>query len=266
MRIISEIKDYYDSTQLYGQSDNCWVRDLDLVNLEDFKFPVDIRETYYWASYEQKNRPFPREMILIGFCGKIYPVLHLKDERSGQEKYCYSEEECFNFLETYGNEGDILRYLQKDAYSKRYSRKFGSKYFYHYFHKPSIKMYFEYNYSEFEKFFIEHKCPIFIIKNINEYETNYFGRKDVSREFMIFHGRKNKIGKYKKLDKSLDYSLKSFEFYKKFDPYIVFQEIEMYLSGVLGFNNPEIPEVSDIDMVEAKGFDKKTSFRKPKSS
>ena len=56
------------------------------------------------------------------------------------------------------------------------------------------------------------------------------------------------------------------EFYKVFPPPIAHQEISMYLSGVLGNCNPPIPSVSNDDLVVAKGFDLKTSFRKDKTS
>jgi len=56
-------------------------------------------------------------------------------------------------------------------------------------------------------------------------------------------------------------NLKDIKFYRKLDVYQTFQEIEMYLFGVLGQPNKPIPDVPDKVMAEAKGFDK-WSFRK----
>lgn len=60
--------------------------------------------------------------------------------------------------------------------------------------------------------------------------------------------------------------LKRFEFYKVFDSYRAFQEIHMFLSGVLGNTEKETVNISNIDRLEAHGFDKKTSFRKEKQT
>jgi hypothetical protein len=59
--------------------------------------------------------------------------------------------------------------------------------------------------------------------------------------------------------------LKDVEFFRVFDPHTTYQEIFMYISGVLGGNMKEIPEMSDDDMRDSKGFDK-WSFRKEPSS
>jgi len=60
--------------------------------------------------------------------------------------------------------------------------------------------------------------------------------------------------------------LKRFEFYKVFDSYSAFQEIHMFLSGVLGNKEKETINISDMDRLTAHGFDKKTSFRKEKQN
>lgn len=56
--------------------------------------------------------------------------------------------------------------------------------------------------------------------------------------------------------------LRELEFFRVFDPYTAFQEIAMHVGGVLGAPNKPVPEVSDKDMVSAKGFNE-WSFRKP---
>jgi hypothetical protein len=54
--------------------------------------------------------------------------------------------------------------------------------------------------------------------------------------------------------------LKDFEFYRKIDTYTAFQELAMFWGGLAQPNRP-IPDVTDKDMVTAKGFNK-WSFRK----
>jgi len=56
--------------------------------------------------------------------------------------------------------------------------------------------------------------------------------------------------------------LKDYEFYKVFDTFQAFQEIQMFLSGVLGNKEKEIVEVADKYKIQQHGFDYKWSFRK----
>lgn len=56
-------------------------------------------------------------------------------------------------------------------------------------------------------------------------------------------------------------SLKDWHFQKIKDPFTAFQEISMFISGVLGTPEKEMIKISDNDMRDKKGFDK-WSFRK----
>lgn len=56
--------------------------------------------------------------------------------------------------------------------------------------------------------------------------------------------------------------LKDFDFFKVFDAFSAFQEIEMFIGGVLGVGEKEVIEVSDKTKIEGHGFDYKWSFRK----
>lgn len=55
--------------------------------------------------------------------------------------------------------------------------------------------------------------------------------------------------------------LKDYEFYKVFDSFQAFQEIQMFMTGVLGSNEKNIVEVEDKYKITQHGFDK-WSFRK----
>lgn len=56
-------------------------------------------------------------------------------------------------------------------------------------------------------------------------------------------------------------TLKDLEFYKIFDSFTAFQEIQMFIGGVLGFNENDIIEIDDKYRIQQYGFDK-WSFRK----
>ena len=51
----------------------------------------------------------------------------------------------------------------------------------------------------------------------------------------------------------------------KLDAYGIYQEIEMYMGGVLGSQEKETIEISDKDKRDSKGFDN-YSFKKRKAS
>lgn len=59
--------------------------------------------------------------------------------------------------------------------------------------------------------------------------------------------------------------LKEINFARCVDPFTAFQEIEMYISGVLGAPTKPMVQISDKHRLLAHGFDAKTSFRKAKS-
>lgn len=69
---------------------------------------------------------------------------------------------------------------------------------------------------------------------------------------------KNRVVKYK-VEK--DPNLQLLNFQTILDPYTATQEIEMFVGGVLGSQNPEPLQTSDKDRLLAKGFDAKVSFR-----
>jgi len=58
-------------------------------------------------------------------------------------------------------------------------------------------------------------------------------------------------------------NLSDYQFYKVFDAFQAFQEISMFMGGVLGRGEKEIVEVADKYKIEQHGFDK-WSFRKEK--
>lgn len=56
--------------------------------------------------------------------------------------------------------------------------------------------------------------------------------------------------------------LKDCEFYKIFDSYTAFQELDMFVCGTLAYPHNFMVEVSDKDKVKKHGFDVKYGFRK----
>jgi len=92
-----------------------------------------------------------------------------------------------------------------------------------------------------------------------EYVTNY-DATHLFRELNtpIFAYNYNNYGKDKL---SINVNLNKFDFYKIVDCFTAFQEIQMYLGGVLGVGEKETIEVADKFKIAKHGFDK-WSFRK----
>lgn len=247
MRIISKFKDYYDCGMSWGQ-------DSSLVYLRNMQ---EIDHKILYLGPRSKKSPFvygnnnpPLREYTIGFCGKIYGCLamcHYISEHSylrlDKEQFCYDIQDVDRFVETFYDE------QQKEYYNSplRKTRRFGTTFavvgsrnlvsvrrsyceeFFTYF--KQIKE----NYLDV---FIERKSPIFVIYPWESY---------------------NNKGKT-----VLNEQLSKFSFAKVFDPVIAYQELSMFMGGMA---SPEknIPEVSDLDMIEAKGFDN-WSFRKMPSN
>lgn len=57
--------------------------------------------------------------------------------------------------------------------------------------------------------------------------------------------------------------LKEYKFFKIFDTFTAFQEIAMFISGVLGSNREPELKLTDKDKIIQHGFDTKWSFRNP---
>lgn len=87
--------------------------------------------------------------------------------------------------------------------------------------------------------------------------------RDIHSPVFVFDFIVRGDGKWRRTDNKfvINPILKEYEFYKVFDSFQAFQEISMFLGGVLGSGEKEIIEVADKYKIEQHGFDK-MSFRK----
>jgi hypothetical protein len=227
--IKSNFKDFYDSAQSFGQ-------DLQLRYIRETKeieFPKggwDIPNIYTSRYTTAKRIKLHSEVI--GFCGKIYPIVYAAVERNWKtdlEKICFSMDDINKFLEPN---------LSKEAWLNFTTK---SRWFYsHGDDQESCERYFETvlnSGAAYYDWFLEFKCPIWISK------THYYSRD-----------------KWKII---LNPCLRPTEFFRVFSPPLAFQEIQMWLANQASPEKP-IPHIDDKTMAEIKGFDK-WSFRKPPS-
>lgn len=106
--------------------------------------------------------------------------------------------------------------------------------------EEGIKKFFDSDFKSFEELFHTHKTPIFGFEPPRRW----------SRQ-----------GPYESL--TLNPSLKDLKFFKVKDPITAFQEISMFISGVIGMPEKSMVEVSDEIKAASKGHDGPYSFRKP---
>lgn len=248
MRIISESHDYYDCVQSQGQDRTCtWVR-----GIEDFQFGGwDFPKIHmYTGDWDQ----ICIEQIIVGFCGKIYPILKVK------KTLCYTMDEI---VECIRSKVTKLQYedFQKNRYRKTYIGLV---------RRHLLEFYEECRQKQtaYADVFVENGCPVFVAEyqpfdaGQNNSMIRFHGRKD--QEAKVYLPRVTDLQKCRRRFVS-DRMLKDYGFYKLFPTQTAFQEIHMYLGGVLGFSNPHVPVPDDKTMRDIKGFDKWSFKKEPKT-
>ena len=266
MKIFSKHHDYYDSVLAYGVDDTVkWVRDVkeiarykplssyyrDSVNLEGL-----TEEERLFESEMMHDCPLvPRLLVqrkytepmgsmrwrFVGVAGKMYPVLivGVDNKNYGTDyTYCYGVDDIMALLETFeadGNKG-VIDDFKKTTKGMKYKPWRGWK------KNATASAYDRYRFffekwhgtDKFQPLFIKHGVPIITC------------RKDGNDWIMETNSNLSDVG-----------------FQKVMDPFATYQEIEMFLSGVLGGESPPMAQIQDdVLMAEKKGFDKVTSFRK----
>ena len=250
MKIISKFHDYYDIALAQGHDNSI----IYLREEREEKFLLQCEGTSYLNSI-YKELPYidtynayydykGRKIRFIGFCGKIYPYIvfkHiLKDNLSKIERILYNSNDVMNFFTEYDLKKELENFMfpQKEKLNKwNRQEKFNINTFTKYIDKYSGK-------AGCEEIFLKYKVPIFIIE-LDFYYKRVWSGKHTFEEGKII----------------LNPCLKDIEFFRLINPYVAFQEIEMFLSGVLGFPSPPMIEITDKDKLTKQGFDK-WSFRK----
>ena len=121
---------------------------------------------------------------------------------------------------------------------------------------------FIYNESAFFTYLNENKINL-RNKTDNTYLKNFFSRsgESIETDFLINNKITNvMLQEDKRL--SINPQLSKVEFYKVFDVYSCYQELEMWMTGVLAYPQNMMIEVEDKIKVTKHGFDFKYGFRK----
>lgn len=184
-----------------------------------------VKDRYsYRDSFENKKKKFELEKFTIWFCGKVYPGVKI-EEKDTYPPYESNKMHYFydaDKLENFLKKNNLLKEL-KGIRSRYYSRR-------DFREDSDRKEYFDFNRETLRKIkkdYVRYRCPVMVID-----ESGII---------------KNPV-------------LKNYGFAKVKDPYTAFQELYMYISGVLGSSGNPMIELTDKDKQEKRGF-WKWSFR-----
>lgn len=247
MKIISKFHDYYDIGLSYGIDPNVVyerkTNEISLVSTnrnnknektKNFDLAKKVFSHIHVTSIMPRGRSYPRDIIDIDnigcvvFCGYVYPFLNVRIQytdlrKTGDYNYIYSLNELDDLVNNCDSKQVYkLYYSQKEKFIE--TRKDYDDYF-----NGSMKM----NYNNLINIHEEYDSPIIVYNWKHNYEFQ-----------TIVNPR-----------------LADFQFYKVQDAYTAFQNLSMFMSGVLGCKENETLDVSDKDLKHMKGFDEK-SFRK----
>lgn len=244
MRIIAKNKDYYDSALSFGHDPNVvfvreessfWMLRDSTDDEHRFMLPVMRAESTFrrWMQSAATNRSgweFSFYPFTVAFCGRTYPGIEIQYQKSGY--FGDPETKCFYDYESYTEQLHRfgLEYTEerRRSYSWDKNPKTSPRC------EDEVKEYFAAAGSDHISFFAERRQPIVVCHYVR-HET--------------------------KMAVDINPVLADYDFYKVFDAYTAFQELDMFISGVMARDGNPMEEISDEDMRDKKGFDN-MSFKK----
>jgi len=189
MRIISKFHDYYDSAMAYGYDDDGYIylRKEEDIPKEEVKSLIgdelysDIHNSGFMDNYARLSyHEFCHRIVIIGFCGKIYPMIEIVDPRgtSTKQHYFIDTDEAISWIKKNLDEKYLDYFAQNKKYRKWFSRG----------DKSSIAekydaFYRRWNAYDFSDIFINHGTPVF--SYAFEYQMSAEQRPNNSYRFTI---------------------------------------------------------------------------------
>lgn len=240
MRIISKFVDYYDSAQGFG-IDPDLIYKRKIREEEKIEATADIVKLYF--SIPNGGTGFHSVIthrVIVGFCGRLYPMVLIRPwNANGKDYVVHDADDHAALIKTFGDDSNLEVFEKAMQVQGRHGN--GRMYWY----RPTNRSdYADMKVIEHERLFRELDTPVFVIKGVTD---NWFRAMDHKhRTFMKVEVNPN---------------LRQYDFFRFKDPFTAFQEISMYLGGVLGTAEKEIITISDESMRDKKGFDD-MSFKK----
>lgn len=260
MRIIAKNHDYYDSVLAFGhdmhvvfeRKEETYVAAPKVPLPEGFDFMKPKlgtrRELYGECDNNSKGYTFQYYPFTVAFCGKLYPGIRLDSRKHSDNwvggwssEYAYTFESYRERLHHYHLPFHDPSGKNHQRYGWFYGNKQGSTR-----NEKDCRNYFERMGEDHTAFFAQRRCPIAV----------YTAEVDNGQPQLEFNSELRRVA-----------------FFKVFDPYTTFQELDMFIGGVMTDNSagaltkskpkrPNPVDISDTDMRDKKGFDDK-SFKTP---
>lgn len=226
MRIIGG-RDYYDGVMAYGQDDTVYVRKriTDIDSTKAANLPLDYPTGCRWLrhSIEAHTGGLIAIPILVWFAGVRYGAIKLEEKYKGDQGYS----------QVFWNKENFLEALEKNTINER-------------IYVPSLNR----------------------NSTLRQTMNGVFDSqgRESDKTWLIENGVGIAVGEFPKWENDFVWKfdcdgLKNINFPKILDPFTAYQELSMWVGGVLPKTGNEMVSISDEDKITKRGFDK-WSFRK----
>lgn len=240
MKIVSDFHDYYDVAMKQGVDQSIlWIRKEKKIEDKDLSF----KSCVFVERFDGDRYSCTAHFRVIGFCGKVIPLVEI-DVREIKNAFLYDIESVDEFINSKFDDDFVDWYYN----NRKNNPKFRPRYMYKYYGIPNrvafVKFFEEWEQKKdkFHDLFVEHNTPVFVTHK--EFNYNF-----------------SSLPLYSIV---INPCLKNYDFFKVKDVYTAYQDISMFMAGLANPQKP-IPEISDKDMLVAKGYDS-FSFKKPKGT
>jgi hypothetical protein len=225
MRIIGKQHDYYDSALAHGHDDRVlYVRDKQIIPY-DSKVHGQFYAPLRISDISNGDLAAYLEAFSVCFCGKLYMGMEVSTQTYGYVRT--NKRICYSIdeLMTFMNEHQLT--FESSKHNQVLSKQ----------QKQRLETYFSRNGTDMPlQYMIDNKYAIMSFKRV------FFPDRDT--------------------EVAVNGTLKELEFYRVMDAYQAYQELDMFVGGVLTQCDKMVDTVADKDRIVQHGFDK-YSFRKP---
>lgn len=224
MLIVSKFRDFYDTASIYGVDKTCvYKREEQSILIKEPQYSYNDKDRWPYVEHLQSRTAEYEAYKLLVGFCGEICPLIYFEKNKLEEFYFYDQESLSEFLAA-----EEIGERRKYWYSERDMRVTDSRAMNRFFDQDTWS-------GKFDKKFYDHNCPVFL-----------YGRLD-----------------NQKLEITLNPCLKDIRFMTVKDPQTAYQDVYMYLSGVLGAPLPPKEKIDDKVMAASKGHDGEYSFKKP---
>lgn len=225
MKIYSKFRDFYDIGLQYGVDPHCkYIRKTEEIYRDDPRHDEIARTIGAYGGDTPSKYDNVSAYHRVLFCGKMFLCVEIYG--GPEDSFFYTYDSLYRFAKARGNR-DLLKDVTGVNANRFWKHKTIEQVFYNY---PTDRV------EQLVDISIEFGSPII------QLTTGHY-RDDVVR---------------------LNPCLNNIKFVKVLDPFTAFQELSMFISGIMGGQAPPMVEISDKVRLEKHGFDKIKSFRNMK--